>query len=124
MLIAKPLKNPLRCMSLLSWNQPVCLKDLIDNPDKVIQLRPPDLFVTTVTWRDRKHQHLLNSATIDPEKTGRFSATHPIDKNSVTNAPIQIHVLQSRPPSKRRAQQDRQISPSATSQSRRSRGAV
>jgi hypothetical protein len=35
--------------------------------------------------------------TIDPEKRGRFLAAHTMNKNSVTNARIQIHVFQSRP---------------------------
>jgi hypothetical protein len=35
--------------------------------------------------------------------TCRFPAAHAFNENSVTNAPIQIHVFQSRPPSKRRA---------------------
>jgi len=103
MLNMQSFKYPLRRVPLLLWNQFVRLEDLIDNPGKTIQLRAPDHFVAPVTRRDRKHQHLLNSATVDPENTRRFPTAHAINKNSVTNAPIQIHVLQSRPPSKRRA---------------------
>jgi hypothetical protein len=103
MFITQTFKYPLRRVSLLFGKQFVRFKNLIDDPGKTIQLRATDRFVAPITRWDRKPQHLFNSATVDPENTRRFPTAHAINKNSVTNAPIQIHVLQSRPPSKRRA---------------------
>ena len=88
MLITQSFKYPLGCMPLLLWNQFVRFKNLIDNPGKTIQLRTPDPFVMPITRWDRKPQHLLNSAAVDPENTRRFSMAHAVNKNGVTNAPI------------------------------------
>jgi hypothetical protein len=103
MFITQSFKYPLRRGSLLFGDKFVCLKDLFYNPRIRIQLRATDRFVSSITWRDLKPQHLLDSATVDPKNTRRFPTAHAVNKNSVTNAPIQIHVLQSRSPSKRKA---------------------
>jgi hypothetical protein len=81
-------KSPFRRVSLLLGDQSVCLKDLIDNSRKTTQLRATDRFVAPIIWWDRKPQHLLDSATVDPKNTRRFPTAHAINKNSVTNASI------------------------------------
>jgi len=88
MLITQSFKYPLRRVSLLLWSQLIYLKDLIDDSDKAAQLRASDLFVTPITWGNRKGQHLLNSATVDPKNTRSFASAHAVNKNSVTNPPI------------------------------------
>ena len=88
MLITQSFKYPLRRVSLLLGHQFVGLKDLINNPRIRVQLWATDRFVALITWWDRKPQHLLNSATVNPKNPRRFPTAHAINKNGVTNAPI------------------------------------
>jgi len=107
MLITQPLEDPFRGVLLLIGNLLIRLKDLINDPRKPIKLQAPNWLATSVPRRYLKNQHLLNCAAGNPEYPSRFPTAHALNQNSVTNAPIQIHSLHPRSPSKRRAYQGR-----------------
>ena len=54
MLITQSFKYPFRRVSLLLWNQLICLKGLINNPGKRIQLRASYRLAAPVSGRKKK----------------------------------------------------------------------
>ena len=59
-LIAKPVEDALRRMPLLARHRPVRFQPALDDGDKRIEFRAPDLDPAPVTRRNRKRHHLPN----------------------------------------------------------------
>ena len=79
MLITQSFKYPFRRVSLLLWNQLICLKGLINNPGKRIQLRASYRLAAPVSGRKRKRQHLGDGAWINSKYPRRFPAAHTVN---------------------------------------------
>ena len=96
-LITKPLKDPLRRMTLLLQTFGIVLKDLVDNTDKRIKLGPVRRLLAAIARWGRERQHLINRATVNAEQPCRFAAAHTLNFYRITHATIQFHLLHPRP---------------------------
>ena len=77
----QPLEDPLRGVALLLWSTAVFRQDLVDNLDKRIELRTANRLLAPISGRDRKPQHLLDRAAVDPENTASLAPAHAFDEN-------------------------------------------
>jgi hypothetical protein len=87
-LVTQTLKNPLRRVPLLGRAIFVLRQDLIDEPDKPVQLRAHRRPTAPISGRHRKRQHLRHRARINPKATRRFASTDPLNSNPIADPTI------------------------------------
>ena len=92
-LVAQTLEDPFRGMTLLGRAEFVVLQDLVDDPDKPIQLRPLRRSAAAVARWNREPHHLGNRPRIYPKTTPRLPVAHTLPLNGKANATIQFHAL-------------------------------
>src|SRR4029077_20897774 len=92
-LVAKPFEDPFRGMPLLPRPTLILQQDLVDDPDKGVELRTCWRPAPPVTGRHRKRQHLGYCPRINPKLTRRCPAAQPLNLNRITNPPIEFHDL-------------------------------
>src|SRR5262249_1007827 len=92
-LIAKPLKDPLRGMPLLSRPTLIRRQDLIDDPSKGVQLRTHRRPAPPIPRGYRKPQHLGHRPRVNPKTPRRFPLAHTFNLNRITNPSVKLHAL-------------------------------
>src|SRR6185369_2358775 len=92
-LVAKPFEDPFRGMPLLPRPTLILQQDLVDDPDKWVELRTCWRPAPPITGRYRKRQHLGYCPRINPKLTRRCPAAQPLNLNRITNPPIELHDL-------------------------------
>src|SRR6516162_8955907 len=96
-LVAKPFKDPLRGMSLLSRPTLIPHQDPINDPGKPIQLRTRRRPAPPISGGHRKRQHLGDRPRVDPKTPRRLPLAHTFDLNGKTHPSIKLHALIPRP---------------------------
>src|SRR3954466_15349643 len=96
-LVPQALKEPLRGVPLLRWTALILVQDLVNDPDKRIQLGPLRGLAPPIPRRHRERQHLRHRARVDAKPARRLPPTEPLDLNRVADLPIQLHELHPQP---------------------------
>src|ERR687885_2612 len=84
-------------MPLLRRTALIRVQDLVDDPNKRIQLGPLRRLAPPVTGWHRERQHLRHCARVDAKPARRLPPTEPLDLNRVADLPIQLHELHPQP---------------------------
>jgi hypothetical protein len=92
-LIAKPLKDPLRGMPLLSRPPLIRHQDPIDDPGKGVQLRARRRPPPAIPGGHRERQHFGYRPRVNPKTSRRFPLAHTFNLNRKTNSSVQLHAL-------------------------------
>src|SRR6516162_10007512 len=92
-LVAKPFKDPLRGMSLLSRPTLIPHQDPINDPGKPIQLRTRRRPAPPISGGHRKRQHLGDRPRVDPKTPRRLPLAHTFDLNGKTHPSVKLHAL-------------------------------
>ena len=90
-LVTKAFKNPLRRMALLLRTLCIFLKDLVDDADKRIKLRPLRRLRAAIPRRFREAQHLIDRSAVNAKNSRRLTTAHPLNLYRVTNTTVQFH---------------------------------
>ena len=91
MFVAKSLKYPLRRVTLLLDNPLIVSQNLIDDPDKTVELWPRRRPRPLITWWYRVLQDLRYCLPIDPEMSSSRSFAHIVNMARTSHPSIQIH---------------------------------
>jgi len=81
-LVAQPLKNPLRRVLLLLRSACVVGQNLVDDRDERAQLRPRRRLQAPVARRHRKLHHLVDGPRVYPKPPRRRPLAQPLDLNA------------------------------------------
>src|SRR6516225_4831177 len=92
-LVAKPLKDPLRGMPLLSRPPLIRRQDPVDDPGKRVQLRARRRPPPPIAGGHRERQHLGYRPRVNPKTSRRFPLAHTFNLNRKTNPSVQLHAL-------------------------------
>src|SRR5665213_3117058 len=91
MLVAQPLENPLRRMTLLHRRCPVGLEDRLDHRNQRPQLRLRRRSLPHIARRHREPAHLRDCLSAQPKNTSRFSSALAIIENKLPNRRVNLH---------------------------------
>ena len=97
-LVAQPLEDPLRRVSLLARNVPVRFQDRVDDAGEALQLRPPHRGRPTVARRRRVAQHLLHRPAVNAKPPPRLAMAQSLFDNRQPNRCIKLHAVHLPPP--------------------------
>src|SRR3984957_328652 len=92
-LVAKPLKNPLRGMPLLPRPALIRRQDTVDDPGERVELRTRRRSAPPIPGRYGKRQHLGYCPRVNAKLPRRFPAAQTLDLYRVTNPPIKLNHL-------------------------------
>ena len=92
-LVAQPIEDPLRGVTLLLRAALVFFENGVDHANERIELRAYRRTLADVARRNREPQHLVHCPRVDPEPSPRLPLAYTLDHHRVTHAPIQIHAL-------------------------------
>src|SRR5919199_2641056 len=84
-------------MPLLRRTALILVQDLLDDPNKRIQLGPLRRLAPPIPGWHRERQHLRYRPRVDAKPTRRLPPTDPLALNRVADLPIQLHELHPQP---------------------------
>src|SRR5271163_1091396 len=86
--VPKPLEDPLRRMLLLLRSRLVVPKNVVDNWNEWIKLRPRRRLLAYVTRRHRELHHLANGPRVEPEPPCRCPFAQALNPNRIAYPPV------------------------------------